>query len=88
MATRLDYDRLRTRIVDDGKKLKDVKGAFERYVNSKLAISYTAIELSKRIRRNGITNIYVNACHPGTTSTINFFYFAGSINFVILIISR
>jgi hypothetical protein len=50
MATRLDYDRLRTRIVDDGKKLKDVKGAFERYVNSKLAVSYTAIELSKYIR--------------------------------------
>jgi NAD(P)-dependent dehydrogenase (short-subunit alcohol dehydrogenase family) len=65
VATKLDYERLVTRIPDDGKRLRDVKDAFQLYVNSKLALIYGVQELAKRARQIGIKTVYINACHPG-----------------------
>lgn len=65
MASKLDYEQLRTKIPDDGKRIKDIMAATKRYWASKLAMAHATIELSRRIREIGISNVYVNACQPG-----------------------
>ena len=68
LAKKLDYKALTTRVPDDGKHYKDVPAGFQRYVDSKLAVLYLAFEMNKRIRARGVTNVYVNACHPGMSA--------------------
>lgn len=65
VAEKIDYDILVTKIPEDGKKLRDVKHAFQLYVNSKLALIYGVQELARRVRKIGIKNVYINSCHPG-----------------------
>lgn len=66
LANKLDYEKLTTIIPNDGQTLKDVSNAFKRYGESKLAALYGVLELSHRLRNTlGLTNIYVNSCHPG-----------------------
>ncbi len=65
MAERIDYNALVKQNLDDGKQMRDLKGAMVRYGTSKLANIYFAAELSKRLRERGIENIYCNSCHPG-----------------------
>ncbi|KAF5008839.1 hypothetical protein F66182_15615, partial [Fusarium sp. NRRL 66182] len=66
IASKLDYEKLTTTIPNDGQTLKDVSTAFKRYGDSKLAAVYGVLELSHRMRdKLGLTNIYVNSCHPG-----------------------
>jgi NAD(P)-dependent dehydrogenase (short-subunit alcohol dehydrogenase family) len=66
LASKLDYEKLTTTIPNDGNTLKDVSNAFKRYGDSKLAALYGVLELSHRLRNLlGLTNIYVNSCHPG-----------------------
>lgn len=64
-STNLDYTKLSTPNPNDGKSFKDISDAFARYSASKLAAVYSAIELCKRLRQNGIEHVYVNSCHPG-----------------------
>ncbi|CRG88291.1 hypothetical protein PISL3812_05320 [Talaromyces islandicus] len=64
-AKKLDYEKLKTSKPEDGKTLKDIGDAWMRYADSKLAIVYSTIELSNRLRNADIANIYLNACHPG-----------------------
>jgi hypothetical protein len=56
---------LKTSKPDDGKALKDIGDAWMRYAASKLALVYSTIEFSKRLRNADLANIYLNACHPG-----------------------
>ncbi|KAL8711277.1 MAG: hypothetical protein Q9220_004174, partial [cf. Caloplaca sp. 1 TL-2023] len=63
-ATGLDYAALSTPCPDDGDSVWDVKPAFVRYGNSKLANIYFANELTKRLREDGYDRIYCNSCHP------------------------
>ncbi|EEA19087.1 hypothetical protein TMatcc_010369 [Talaromyces marneffei ATCC 18224] len=66
LATKLDYEKLTTTIPNDGHRLKDVSNAFKRYSESKLAALYGVLELSHRLHNQlGLTNIYINSCHPG-----------------------
>ena len=61
----IDYASLTTTRPGDGTSLWDVKAAFVRYGNSKLANIYFANELDRRLREDGYKNIYCNSCHPG-----------------------
>lgn len=69
MAQKLDYDALKTRVDGDGTRLRDLKGAFVRYFNSKLANIYFAAELDRRLGEKNIHNIYVTGCHPGSVAS-------------------
>lgn len=64
-ATGLDYASLTTARPGDGDSIWDVKPAFLRYGNSKLANIYFANELDRRLREDGYKNVYCNSCHPG-----------------------
>lgn len=64
-ATGLDYTSLTTARLSDGDSVWDVKPAFIRYGNSKLANIYFTNELAKRLREDGFKNVYCNSCHPG-----------------------
>ncbi|KAL8941609.1 MAG: hypothetical protein Q9211_001758 [Gyalolechia sp. 1 TL-2023] len=64
-ATGLDYTSLTTARPGDGDSVWDVKPAFVRYGNSKLANIYFANELAKRLREDGFKNVFSNSCHPG-----------------------
>lgn len=64
-ATKLDYDALRTRIEGDGNSVWQLKAAFIRYCNTKLANVYFTAELDRRLQSRGIKNVYCNSCHPG-----------------------
>lgn len=66
-ATGLDYSSLTTARPGDGKSAWDVKSAFDRYGNSKLANIYFASELDRRLRQEDYRNVYCNSCHPGET---------------------
>jgi NAD(P)-dependent dehydrogenase (short-subunit alcohol dehydrogenase family) len=68
-AKAIDYDYLRTPIPNDGSRVRDLIGAFQRYSISKLSNVYYAKQLDKKLQAEGITNIYVNALHPGMSST-------------------
>ena len=65
-ATGLDYVALTTRLPRDGDSMWDVKPAFVRYCNSKLANIYFVNEFDRRLQEEGYENIYCNSCHPGT----------------------
>jgi len=65
-AQKLDYQALTTRLPGDGSRvIRDMKGAFQRYCNSKLANIYFVEELDRRLQAKGVTNVYCNVCHPG-----------------------
>lgn len=64
-ATGLDYTSLTTACPGDGNSVWDVKPAFVRYGNSKLANIYFTNELAKRLREDGFKNVFCNSCHPG-----------------------
>jgi NAD(P)-dependent dehydrogenase (short-subunit alcohol dehydrogenase family) len=64
-ATKLDYTALTTRVPDDGTSLRHLAGGYQRYLNSKLAVLYLALELDKRLQARGVKNVFVNACQPG-----------------------
>lgn len=64
-AKKLDYKALTTPIPDDGTSLLHLKGAFQRYLDSKLAVLYLAKALDQDIWVKSSESIFVNACHPG-----------------------
>ncbi|KAL8798231.1 MAG: hypothetical protein Q9182_006837, partial [Xanthomendoza sp. 2 TL-2023] len=64
-ATGIDYSSLTHARPGDGGSMWDVKPAFVRYGSSKLANIYLAIELNRRLREDGYTNVRCNCCHPG-----------------------
>ncbi len=64
-AKKLDYAALQTAVPKDGTSLLHLSGGFQRYVDSKLAVLYFAMELNKRVRARKVENVYINACHPG-----------------------
>ncbi|KAL8674267.1 MAG: hypothetical protein Q9168_001334 [Polycauliona sp. 1 TL-2023] len=64
-ATGLDYSALTQARPGDGESVWDVLSAFGRYGNSKLANIYFTLELDRRLREDGYTNMYCNSCHPG-----------------------
>jgi NAD(P)-dependent dehydrogenase (short-subunit alcohol dehydrogenase family) len=64
-ATKLDYTALTTRVPDDGTSLRHLAGGYQRYLNSKLAVLYLALELDKRLQARRVKNVFVNACQPG-----------------------
>ncbi|KAL8953789.1 MAG: hypothetical protein Q9222_000354 [Ikaeria aurantiellina] len=70
-ATGLDYAALTTSRPGDGDSVWDVKPAFVRYGNSKLANIYFANELAKRLQDDGYDHIYCNSCHPGFAGDTN-----------------
>jgi NAD(P)-dependent dehydrogenase (short-subunit alcohol dehydrogenase family) len=67
-ATKLDYIALTTRVPDDGTSLRHLSGGYQRYLNSKLAVLYLALELDKRLQARGVKDVFVNACQPGKES--------------------
>lgn len=67
-ATKLDYTALTTAVPGDGSSIKDIKTAYDRYCNSKLANVYFTTELDKQLQRKGFSNVYCNSCHPGVKS--------------------
>lgn len=69
VAQKPDYDSLRSVVKDDGTRIWDLKGAFIRYGNSKLANIHFASELDSKFRERNIRNIYCNSCHPGSVTT-------------------
>lgn len=64
-AKKLDYTALTTIVPNDGTSLLQLGGGFQRYLNSKLAVLYFALELDKRIWRKTGGTVFVNACQPG-----------------------
>jgi NAD(P)-dependent dehydrogenase (short-subunit alcohol dehydrogenase family) len=64
-ANRLDTLALTTQIPNDGTSLLHLKGAFQRYLDSKLAVLYLAMALAKEVWTKNSASIFVNACHPG-----------------------
>jgi NAD(P)-dependent dehydrogenase (short-subunit alcohol dehydrogenase family) len=64
-ATKLDYTALTTRVPDDGTSLLHLSGGYQRYLNSKLAVLYLALEMDRRLQAKGVKNVFVNACQPG-----------------------
>ena len=69
MARKLQYDFLRKAIPRDGASIFHLWRSFQRYCSSKLGVLYLALELNRRLLSQGITNIHVNACHPGRAPT-------------------
>lgn len=53
MSEDIQYENLTKRVEDDGTKLRDLRGAFRRYADSKLANIYFAAELDRRLRERG-----------------------------------
>ncbi|KAI4099297.1 MAG: hypothetical protein LQ339_006089 [Xanthoria mediterranea] len=70
-ATGLDYLALTQARPGDGDSVWDVIPAFVRYGNSKLANIYFTIELDRRLREEGYTDMYCNSCHPGFAGATN-----------------
>ena len=70
-STGLDYKALTTVVPGNGSKWWDLPGTFKRYGDSKLANIWFASELGRRLRENGVQNVYCNSCHPGMS---NLFY--------------
>ena len=68
MAPGLDFEALQKPIPNDGQKMKDLKGAFQRYANSKVANVYFTKKLDRKLQESGDTKVYVNTCHPGMSS--------------------
>lgn len=66
-ARKIDYDYLTTKIPLDGTSLLHLGAGFQRYLNSKLAVLYLALEMDKILQGRGVKNVFVNACHPGNT---------------------
>ncbi|KAL8889235.1 MAG: hypothetical protein Q9215_003484 [Flavoplaca cf. flavocitrina] len=64
-ATGLDYSALTQTRPGDGDSVWDMIPAFVRYGNSKLVNVYFSLELDRRLREDGYTNMYCNSCHPG-----------------------
>jgi hypothetical protein len=64
-AANVDHIALNTIIPDDGSRYSRSSGAYQRYLNSKQAVLYSALELEKRLYVQGCNTIFVNACHPG-----------------------
>lgn len=65
MVPKLDYDMFTTPMETKGSTLSLMGKSFNRYVNSKLGVLYFAMELDRRMRADGVTNVCVNAVHPG-----------------------
>ncbi|KAL8766452.1 MAG: hypothetical protein Q9209_006746 [Squamulea sp. 1 TL-2023] len=70
-ATGIDYSALTQVCPRDGGSVWDVIPAFVRYGNSKLANIYFTIELDRRLREDGYSNVYCNSCHPGFAGATN-----------------
>ena len=66
-AKKLNYTALTTKVPKDGKSLLDLGGGFQRYLDSKLAVLYFALELDKQLLKRNLDGVFVNACHPGET---------------------
>jgi hypothetical protein len=64
-AKKLDYKALITIVPNDGTSWRQLGGSFQRYLNSKLAVLYFALELDKRIWEKTGGTVFVNACQPG-----------------------
>jgi NAD(P)-dependent dehydrogenase (short-subunit alcohol dehydrogenase family) len=64
-AKKLNYNALTTRVPGDGTSLLHLAGGMQRYLDSKLAVLYFALELDRKLHEKGLHNIFVNACHPG-----------------------
>ena len=62
-ARKLDYDSLQKTV--PGETLSALLSTFKLYMDSKLANVYFANELDRRLQERGVTNVYVNSCHPG-----------------------
>ncbi|KAI9839377.1 MAG: hypothetical protein M1838_004344, partial [Thelocarpon superellum] len=59
-ASKIDYSRLQTRVANDGKSVKDLGPAMMSYFRSKLMNAYFAAELGRRLREEGVHNVYWN----------------------------
>ena len=70
-AVKLDYTALTTLVPDDGTRLRHLAGGFQRYLNSKLAVLYLALEMDKQLQARGVKNVFVNACQPGKKLSIS-----------------
>ncbi|KAI9859809.1 MAG: hypothetical protein M1830_006286, partial [Pleopsidium flavum] len=68
VASKLDYDALRTPIEGNGSSIWHMGGSFFRYCNTKLANIYFMAELDRRLQERGIKNVYCNSCHPGSVA--------------------
>lgn len=64
-AKKLDYMALTTIVPDDGTSFLHLGGGMQRYLDSKLAVLYFAMELDKILWASGVHNVFVNSCHPG-----------------------
>ena len=63
-AAKPDYGALKKSNAAPG--LFDGLFSFRKYMNSKLHNVYFATELDTKLRERGVTNVYVNSCHPGS----------------------
>ncbi|KAI9848151.1 MAG: hypothetical protein M1837_000825 [Sclerophora amabilis] len=68
-SKKIDYDALRTKLVDDGQSIWGLGPAFNRYVSSKLANVYFMTVLDTKLQEKGVKNVYCNSCHPGINPT-------------------
>lgn len=63
--SKLDYDAFTTPMETKGSALSLMSKSLLRYINSKLGVLYFAMELDRRMREEGVENVFVNAVHPG-----------------------
>ena len=64
----IDFDGLRREVRSD---MLGSFGSLKRYGQSKLANILFMQELDRRLREHGVTNVWVNSCHPGSPLTFS-----------------
>lgn len=63
--SKLDYDMFTTPMEANPSAISGMSKSFQRYLNSKLGVLYFAMELDRRLRAEGVENVFVNPVHPG-----------------------
>ena len=68
LVREIDFDALTREVHSD---LLGPVGSLKRYGQSKLSNILFAQELDRRLRDHGVTNVWVNSCHPGSSPTLS-----------------
>lgn len=69
IVSKFDYEACTSGVPHEGKWMLGIMfTAWYRYLNSKLGTLYFTMELNRRLKEEGVENVFVNTLHPGKCS--------------------